>query len=119
MIELRRRHFEKVKDASGCRTTAEMWERLNRTDAGSLYNAACYRAVTAAVVKVDTKTPGADAARLATEEADRAMAWLHKAVAAGFSAVAHIKNDKDLDPLRDRADFKKLLAELEAKQKQP
>jgi hypothetical protein len=119
LIELRRQHFEKGKDASGCRTTAEMWERLNRTDAPSLYNAACYRAVNAALFKVDPKIPGADATRLAGEEADRAMAWLHKAVAAGFSDVAHIKNDKDLDPLRERADFKKLLAELEAKQKEP
>jgi hypothetical protein len=28
--------------------------------------------------------------------------------------VAHLKKDTDLDPLRERDDFKKLLAELEA-----
>ena len=83
-MTLRLRHFEKTKDAAGCRATAEMWEKLKRTDAGSLYNAACWRAVTAAVIEHDPKTPGADASRLAREEADRAMAWLKQAVAAGY-----------------------------------
>ncbi len=117
LIELRLRHFEKNKDATGCRTTAELWERFNRTDAGGLYIAACNRAVTAAVVKVDPKTPDADATRLAREEADRAMAWLHKAVAAGFNDVAHIKENRDLDALRELEDFKKLLSELQANKK--
>ena len=89
-----------------------MWEKLNRTDAESLYNAACFRAVTAGV---QAKTPGADAAKLAKDDADRAMEWLHKAVQAGYKDAAHMKKDTDLDPLRERADFKKLVAELEAK----
>src|SRR5262249_25148929 len=50
VMVLRLRHFEKAKDAAGCRRTAEMWEDLKRTDADSLYNAACMRAVTAAVL---------------------------------------------------------------------
>jgi hypothetical protein len=117
LIELRLRHFEKIKDASACRATAEMWERLNRADADSFYNAACFRAVTAAVIKVDPKTPGADAERLATEEADRAMVWLHKAVAAGYRNAGHVAKDTDLDTLRGREDFKKLLGELQDKKK--
>jgi tetratricopeptide (TPR) repeat protein len=111
MTELRVRHFEKMKDAAGCRQTAEMWEELNRTDAASLYNAACWRAVTVAVVK---QTPGADATRLANEEADLAMTWLRKAAAAGYKDAAHMKTDKDLDALRGRPDFQALLKELEA-----
>jgi hypothetical protein len=31
----------------------------------------------------------------------------------------HIKKDKDFDALRDREDFKKLLADLEAKKTDP
>jgi serine/threonine protein kinase len=114
VMDLRLRHFEKTKDAAGCRQTAEMWEKLNHTDAGSLYDTACMRAVTAAVIRVVAKTAGADATRLAKEETDRAMAWLKQAVAAGYKDAAHMKKDKDLDVLRDREDFKKLLAELEA-----
>ena len=42
------------------------------------------------------------------------MAWLKQAVAAGYKDAAHMERDKDLDALRDREDFKKLLAELGA-----
>ena len=107
---LRGKHFQKTGDPAGCRATAEMWEKLNRTDVDGLYNAACFRAVTAGV---QAKTPGADAARLAKDDADRAMQWLHKAVQAGYKDAAHMKKDTDLDPLRDREDFKKLMAALE------
>jgi hypothetical protein len=38
----------------------------------------------------------------------------------GYKDVAHLKKDTDLDALREREDFKKLIAELEAKsEKQP
>jgi eukaryotic-like serine/threonine-protein kinase len=111
VIGLRLMHFRKAGDPAECRATAETWEKLNRTDAGSLYNAACFRSVTAAV---QAKAPGADAARLAKDDADRAMAWLTKAVAAGYKDAAHMKKDTDLDSLREREDFKKLLAEVEA-----
>jgi tetratricopeptide (TPR) repeat protein len=118
VVDLRLRHFEKAKDAAGCRATAEIWDMLKRTDADSLYSAACFRAVTAAVIKHDAKTPGADAARLAKEEADRAMAWLTQAVAAGYKDADHMKKDTDLDALRDRPDFQRLLSEVEAKGKE-
>ena len=108
-FSVRMEHFQKTGDPFGCRATAEMWEKLNRTDNGSLYDTACYRAVTAAV---QAKTPGADAARLATEDADLAMAWLTKAIAAGYKNRAHMEKDTDLDALRNRPDFQKLLATL-------
>jgi tetratricopeptide (TPR) repeat protein len=50
------------------------------------------------------------------EYADRAMELLRQAAKAGPMDAAHV-NDHDLDPLRDRGDFKKLIAELEAKGK--
>ena len=45
------------------------------------------------------------------------MDWLGKAVAAGFADATQMQRDTDLDALRDRADFQKLLADLRAKQK--
>jgi serine/threonine protein kinase len=107
LMDLRLRHFEKTRDAAGCRQTAEMWENLKRTDADSLYRAACVRAVTAAVVRA-ADTFG-DGGREADAEADQAMAWLKQAVAAGYSNAAHLKQDRDLDALRGRADFLKLV----------
>jgi eukaryotic-like serine/threonine-protein kinase len=53
------------------------------------------------------------------EYADRAMEMLQKAVKAGYKDAAHMKKDTDLDPLRGREDFKKLLAELETKAEKP
>jgi serine/threonine protein kinase/tetratricopeptide (TPR) repeat protein len=112
-IDWRLRHYKKAGDPAECRATAEKWEKLNRTDARSLYDAACIRAVTASV-QARTKQP--DGARLARADADRAMAWLTRAVAAGYANAAHIRKDADLDFLRDRADFQKLVAELDRKQ---
>jgi serine/threonine protein kinase len=49
--------------------------------------------------------------------ADQAMKTLSAAVAAGYRDVAHMRKDTDLDALRKRDDFQKLLADLQAKQK--
>jgi hypothetical protein len=39
---------------------------------------------------------------------------LRQAFFKGYKDAAHMKQDRDLDALRGRDDFKKLLAELEA-----
>jgi hypothetical protein len=114
LADKRLRYFERAKNADGCRTTAELWEKLPCTDGESYFNAARYRAVAASLYQTD---PNKDAARLADEQGDRAMAWLQKAVAAGYNDLAALSNDKDLDALRDRASFKKLLADVEAMRK--
>jgi serine/threonine-protein kinase len=46
-------------------------------------------------------------------EADRAMEWLRRAVAAGYQHVALMRKDPDLDPLRSRPDFQLLMMDLE------
>jgi tetratricopeptide (TPR) repeat protein len=112
VIELRLRHFERVKDGAGCRQTAGMWEALKRTDADSLYSAALFRSVAAAVIRAADKSPAGN--KLADGEADLAMTRLKQAVAAGYKDAAHMTQDKDLDGLRGREDFMKLLTELKA-----
>ena len=85
----------------------------HRTDADSLYNAACYRAVSASLLRAEDRKP--DAGEQAEAEADKAMLWLAKAVTAGYDTpqhLAHMTRDTDLDALRDRDDFHRLLAEL-------
>jgi serine/threonine protein kinase len=95
-----------------CRQTTALWEKLNQTDARSLYDVACWRAVTTAVLRATDPSPAG--AKQADAEAEQAMVWLKQAVAAGYKNAAHMEKDKDLDALRDREDFKKLLAELAA-----
>ena len=101
-----------LKDVTGCRKTAELWEKRSPSDDEGLYSAACYRAVTASL---QSKAKGTEDVRIAKEDADKAMSWLNKAVAAGWKNFDQIKKDSDLDVLRHREDFKKLLAELNAK----
>jgi hypothetical protein len=44
-------------------------------------------------------------------DADRALEALRQAIAQGFKDVEPLKKDPDLDPLRSRADFRKLLGD--------
>jgi serine/threonine protein kinase/tetratricopeptide (TPR) repeat protein len=112
LFSLRLQCLEEIRDAAGCIKTAEMWEKLKRTGdrAAYCYNAACFRAVAAALLRTDKS---ASAAKQADAEADQAMKHLKEAVASGFKDAAQIKADKDLDSLRGREDLKKLVADLE------
>ena len=106
-------YFAEGGDAEGCIRTAELWEKMQRTDAASLYNAARYRAVAAAMLNKREHTQ--DANTRAEKESEQAMARLRQAVAAGFRDKDKLAKSKALGSLRDGADFRNLLAELEAK----
>ncbi|HET6328755.1 MAG TPA: tetratricopeptide repeat protein, partial [Planctomycetaceae bacterium] len=67
----------------------------------TLYNIACDHAAT--IPKSANRE----------QESERAMTCLQQAVAAGFNDLAQMKRDHDLDALRDRPDFKQILAQLE------
>jgi serine/threonine-protein kinase len=68
----------------------------------ALYNAACVFSL--ASVKSPT------AAR--EQRAARAVELLRQAIAKGYKNVARLKTNRQLDPLRNRDDFKKLMQEL-------
>jgi serine/threonine-protein kinase len=81
------------------------------------YNLACVYALCSAAAARDATQPPAEQQSLGERYAARALACLQKATAAGFfraaSRVALLRNDTDLAPLRERADFRKLLAAVE------
>jgi tetratricopeptide (TPR) repeat protein len=77
------------------------------------YDAACYVARCMPLAEKDMNLPAEQRKVLAQQYADRAMAVLKQAVAKGYKDAGHMKKDSDLDPLRSREDFQKLLAELE------
>jgi tetratricopeptide (TPR) repeat protein len=60
------------------------------------------RAVTAAVLRATDPTP--NGTQQADAEADRAIEWLNKALAAGYN-IERLANARDLDTLRARDDF--------------
>ena len=72
--------------------------------AGQWYNFACVYSLASAKI-ADKKN----------EYAARAMELLQKAVKEGWNNAEHTAKDADLDPLRNREDFKKLLADIEKK----
>ena len=73
----------------------------------TVYDLASICALASAAVKDDAK--------LQDQYAARAVELLRQAFAKGYKEAAHMKKDKDLDALRDREDFKRLVAELETK----
>jgi hypothetical protein len=81
-----------------------------------LYDAACIFALASAAAGKDAKLSTAEHQKLAEQYAVQSLARLAAARVAGFfqdaRQVAHLEKDPDLDILRARADFKKLLAEL-------
>ena len=81
--------------------------KLKGWDPAVLYNFACIYAVAGAKKKTDQE-----------EYALRAIALLRRAVQAGYKNIAHMQTDKDLDGLRDREDYKKLILELKEQKKE-
>jgi tetratricopeptide (TPR) repeat protein len=77
------------------------------SDGGSLYDVGCIYSL------ASHKT-----AEHAFKErySTRAVTTLREAIAKGYKNIAHMKKDTDLDPLRGREDFKKLITELERSQ---
>jgi len=84
--------------------------RLSR-DAASVY------AVAATAALQDLKRPESDRAALAYRYIAAGVASLRRAVENGYADLANLDQDKDLEPLRPRDDFKALLAELAQKSK--
>jgi hypothetical protein len=80
---------------------AELTKNAN-LNAGQWYNFACVYSVASGKMPDNRQ-----------EYTDRAMELLRKSVNAGFKDAANMAKDTDLDPLREREDFKKLVAELE------
>jgi serine/threonine protein kinase/tetratricopeptide (TPR) repeat protein len=96
---------------------AEELARLSYQPPRDLYNAGCILARCATLAAKDSKLTQMKRRELAGRYADQAMDRLRQAGRAGFKDVAQLKKDADLDPLRGREDFRKLVRELEKSQR--
>jgi tetratricopeptide (TPR) repeat protein len=81
-----------------------------------LYNVACVFSLASAAADRNSKLSSLDRNRLKARYADRAMDFLRQSLAKGYPYPRDLKEDHDLDPLRERGDFRKLLTDLEGKQ---
>jgi hypothetical protein len=80
------------------------------------YNLACVYALAAGAIAADTAVGAEEKSRLVDQDVTLAIDWLGKSRSDYLNtrqAVQHMKQDTDLDSLRSRPEFKRLLAELE------
>jgi hypothetical protein len=97
--------------------TAETCRNLGWNPPADAYDAACYLSLCVPIVAKHDKLDATQRKEAAQFYGDAAMKLLRDAVSKGYKDVAHMKKDTDLDPLRQRDDFQKLVAELEGKGK--
>jgi hypothetical protein len=84
---------------------------LDRKDAASFYEACCFHATTAAVLRQMNKSHAN--AKEADLEVDHALALLRQAVASGWQNAGRLKKDDALQCLRPLDGYKQVLAQLE------
>jgi thiol-disulfide isomerase/thioredoxin len=75
------------------------------------YNAACFVANAVEVVQDHPTLPKAESKRLAEEHCLQAIALLNRAFDRGYRDRSHMERDTDLDPLREHAAYKAMLAD--------
>jgi serine/threonine-protein kinase len=96
--------------ASNYRESIAVLRGLKGPNPTDLYDMACAQSLLAGVTQAAGSglTAGEGRAAMAA-----AMAMLHEAVAAGWRNPASMRGDPDLAPLRSRADFQSLVADVE------
>ena len=110
----RGRESEALKALERAKTLIVKHAEENKTN---VYEHACKLALASEFVRLDkgALTPGELALR--RKYADRAVATLQKATRAGMVTSHFLEIDKDFDTIRDRDDFKAILAEMKAKER--
>ncbi len=83
------------------------------------YNGACILARCVALAKSDGQLSDAERTERAEYYTGRALAALQQAVHNGYKNTEFMQLDEELEPLRTREDFQKLLAEIEEKRARP
>jgi serine/threonine-protein kinase len=113
------RAFARIRAGEHTRPVAETEELVGQKGVSGaiLYDAACILSLASTAANKDEKLKAEERKALAERYATRAVVLLTRTKTAGFfknaDNVAHMKKDTDLDPLRQRDDYKQFLRELE------
>jgi tetratricopeptide (TPR) repeat protein len=102
-----------MQDQVAALQTAEKLRDVGWDPPANAYDAGCSLASAIPVVKADQQLDSAKRESAVQFYADEAMKMLDAAVGKGFKNAAHMMNNTDLHPLRDREDFQKLIQNLE------
>jgi serine/threonine protein kinase len=95
--------------------TAETRRDLGWNPPADAYAAACFLSQCVPIVAKHDKLSDRQRKEAVQFYGDAAMKLLREAVSKGFKDVKQMKKDTDLNPLRQREDFQKLVAQLEGK----
>jgi serine/threonine protein kinase len=93
--------------------TAETCRDVGRDAAADAYDAARFLSLCVSIVAKHDKLDATQREEEARLYSDAAMKLLREAVGRGYKNVAHLASDADFAPLRQREDFRKLMAELD------
>jgi len=113
---LTRVHAGLLEQEDGIRT-AETCRDLGWNAPADAYDAACCLSLCIPIVAKHDKLNARQRQESAEFYGDAAMKFLREAVSKGYKDVVHMRKDTDLNPLHQRQDFQKLVAELEGKAK--
>jgi tetratricopeptide (TPR) repeat protein len=109
------RNYRALADHARLAATADELAQFAVAPANDPFVAACHLGCCVTLADKDAQLPEARRKELAKRYADGALALLRQAVAAGFKDADRLNKNPDLEPLRGRAEFKKLLADLKGK----
>lgn len=111
LLEVRVQALAMRRDLFNCVATTEAMEKYAKNDAKLSFLTARMWSQCSGLAT----TQKTDNTSLASEYGDKAMEWLHKAVAAGFTDVADLNLHRDFAAIRDRDDFKSQVKKLESR----
>jgi tetratricopeptide (TPR) repeat protein len=106
-------------DRAAAVKTAEQIRDLGWNPEEDAYDAACALALCIPIVEKHEKLDAQERQAAVQFYGDEAMKLLGDAVSKGFKDAGRIRAESDLAPLRNRDDFQKLLADLEAQPEKP
>jgi tetratricopeptide (TPR) repeat protein len=109
----------RFKDHAGAARTADELAATDPNSGAVQYDAACLVSLCVPVAVADERLPEPRRQQVMRTYSDRSMELLRAAAAKGFRDAAHMKKDADLDPIRGRDDFRKLIDDLEKGGKPP
>jgi len=104
-------------DTEGAKQAAQTLCDLGWNPPGDAYDASRYLSLCIPIIQKNDQTTKDARDVQASFYGDEAMNMLRNAVARGWKNTDLMKNETDLNPLRAREEFQKLLAELEADKK--
>jgi hypothetical protein len=102
-----------LKDQVAAVQAAERVRDLGWNPPANAYDAGCALSASIPILEKYGQLDAAKRKVAVQFYGDQAMVMLRVAVSKGWRAVGHMRRDTDLDPLRTRDDYKKLVADLE------